>query len=376
VPVGPSGANATSNLTGPSEELFIGGVWPENGYITIDYMGRAATPGQSLQMGTSLRIYTKTGPWDGRSVADGGDFVPDGYTFQIADAALHTVYLVGNQGTPVSMGGFRVEGMQYGMAATPQTIKVTLKAPVDGGPQLTPLCYDAVITNPLPNVIIMSGVDGYLPGVGDTACVKQMEDIGRRMLSDLRRTWQETSICIAVERATDAVYDEIRRIADFNAQEYALRQAESPFIMAGFSDGATEIRNFAFQLRWVDYRDELIDYVGMIDLAREDVNLSQDPWNSLPNYLDTELDMPDSILKGDNYYERSLLWGVAGHRLVQAVEWQTIDNVDLTSARCKHPGHFDLPRMVSIRDMIALNAVEAYVQSPARRAARRAARGY
>jgi hypothetical protein len=253
------------------------------------------------------------------------------------------VYLVGTGGQTVSMSDFRVQAMQYGGVTTTQHITVTLNQ--SGSTEA--ISSDEVYVKPLPSVIIMPGWEN----IG----ISSMQTIGSRIQALTRG--QGGSISIDVCEPLDGVLPDVERIAQFNEQERTLGLAESPIIMIGYSDGATEVRKFSWDLKR-DYPDDFIDYVGVIDLVRMDVDLAfPKPWRKTA-------DMPPSnIMDGDNFYQRSDPFFLYGRRLVGCA---AINNWQIVAMGNVFFGHLDMPALTFIQSTIATNAASAYLTRPGR----------
>jgi hypothetical protein len=324
VPVGLGGSGA------PSDRLVIGGQLPDSGTITLNY--NAATPGQDFPEGTSLQIYTSTGV-----------FVPDGQVFTITN---HQLYM---NTTPV-VDSFKVTGLQKGLVSTTQDVKTTL---TEHG---TDVCISTVHLTPMPDIIIM-------PGLGDTG-KEGMTQIAQRIAGtpedsgDPQIATFGGSVSVAIEEATDEVYDEIRWIADYNQVAEGNHTQGIPLVLIGFSDGATEIRNFAWQMK-TDYPENRIDYVGMIDLVRTNAYVFRHPWDGTPDWSHESVDMPNTIRAGDNYYQNSYFYD-HGHKLVGCSKIQNYDISDITWAY-PPPDHWEMPYIELIQHDIADHAARAYL---------------
>jgi len=183
------------------------------------------------------------------------------------------------------------------------------------------------------------------------------------------------SVGIKVVSANNDAYAYVEAIAKHNWQKNMGYFGErSPILLIGYSDGATCVRQFAFRLR-KEYGTgmETIDYVGMIDLVREDIEgwpLSGDDQINMPPAYDAE---HPYIMWGDNFYERTWaeyplyvlpLWYVNGH---EVAAHPTIHNFNMTvledGGHPDHVGILDFKRIPEVRDTIAYYAAWSYVRS-------------
>jgi hypothetical protein len=153
----------------------------------------------------------------------------------------------------------------------------------------------------------------------------------------------------------DSTWADVKKAADRNRQAH--KHCE-PIVLIGYSDGATRVRLTAMSLALM-YPGEKIDYVGIIDMTRSNLNIT------LPGQQDAT-GLPDNILDGDNFYQRNgpkHLWylfggsltgmSVASPATVRNHLWNTLTSGNKSD-------HFTIVRDTEILSTISDNATKAW----------------
>jgi hypothetical protein len=356
---------------------------PEDTVIHIAY-GASDPMGVGLSgSGTLEDPYTYTVPNDGLrlwatnassrngdSVWDGGDYLPEG-DYTITDAGT-TVVDVGSNRT-IDLSQLYVE--HVGAAAQGAEISVSVSFGTSGSLNAS---TTALVQRPGPTIIIMPGINNMGEAAMDTIRNLIKDDI--QLAEDILNGAPETfytnlSPSIRIESAIGDTFAYIEQIAKDNWRErFIYGGPRDPIILIGYSDGASCVRNFSRSLADDPrYAGEKIDYVGMIDLVRTQVNLLTDFFASLPDYS-LSVDMPDNILAGDNYYQRTWeqfrlsaifrfppsFW--VGHEVIDPTA--IINNYRMaTLPDGSHPDHGQMPYIEDVQLGIAEGAADAYIKA-------------
>ena len=326
-----------------------------------------------------LRLWiTNSGSRDGRTVQEGGDFLPEGdYTVTTGDA-MCTPVEVGSR--TIDMGNLYLEFVGSSIG----NCQVGVSADFSPSPEAESVHLEAnsvpVELWNKPEIILMPGCWNK-GATAMTAIGQQIQD--QLFLHDpvLSGGIGISVLSVPNSATADLIYDGVKAQAQHNwLANLGYFAQRCPIILVGYSDGATCVRNFANTLR-TDCPDAKIDFVGMIDLARKTIGSLDWPlidWGSC-------IDMPNNITSGLNFYERS--W--ERHKLGTFPPWNghevrvfdtsvppklvrhpTILNYNMTDDMTfvyhhqgRHPNHEDMPYIPEVQDEIARRAAWSYVNA-------------
>jgi len=356
-----SGANSGSGCayvpTGvvQAANLVISGVWAASGRITITYNSAA------LQVKTSAGVSLSPG------------------SYAVAGSGCVTV-----NGLSVNLNCLKVYGQASGGVFAPRSVHVCLSLTSS-----EVINSSEVLLATQPDIMISPGIEN--------SGLAGMESIQYKILNNIQNLDYGYANVQVVSPLVDQ-WATIESLAKQKAQFAALDVPYHPIILIGYSDGASNIRNYVMKLDQ-EYRGAKIDYVGLIDPTRTATGIGSDPpglaglLGRLPDWFSLSWELPDNIEAGDNFYQQGtflqymntignlniaalrpirlpLFWG---HEI--CAPWGygnscTKINHDITymrgpwsTADWVGPGHTDMPGIEIVQDTIARRAAEAYAHA-------------